>query len=251
MTFPIDDEFDPASSIPFSTDTHRRRTVVLILDVSWSMLERLPDGRPAIEALNAHLRQWLPQLRAEGRGALRDTDFAVISLGKGGVQVISGDGDSGNVEDGGAFVPAASLELSDLSAAGASPLVEAITMGLQLAEGRRRYLQEVRSLQAGTPRILVVSDGKPTDEEGNSTNSWTGLATRLAAMRAARRVRVYAFGVPSCDERVMRALAGADGFFALARLDIKQLLDLVLTATLAGEENPFQAVVDSLDGDHS
>ncbi len=246
MSFPVDEDFDEAASIPFSADSHRRRTVVLILDVSWSMRERLPDGRPAIVALNAQLKQWLPILRAEGRGVLRDTDFAVISLGGGGVRVISGQGDG--VEDGGVFVPAASLDLADLPAVGASPLVEAIGLGLRLAEERRRYLQEVRCLQAGTPRILLVSDGKPTDEEGNRSTGWTGLATRLSMLRATRRVRLFAFGIPGCDEIVLRALAGDDGFFPLSRLDIKQLLDLILTATQAAEDNPFQAVVDSLEG---
>jgi len=247
MSFPFEDEFDDSAPIPFSTDSHRRRTVVLILDVSWSMLGQLPDGRPAIEALNAQLRQWLPAVRGEGHGLLRDTDFAVISLGKDGVRVISGSGDSSNVEDGGAFVPASHLALDDLTAAGASPLVEALELGLHLAEERRRYLQEVRSLQAGTPRILLVSDGKPTDEEGNPTTAWTRISTRLSVLRAARRVRVYAFGIPGCDETIMRSFAG-DGFFPLAKLDIRQLFDLILTATLAGDDNPFQAVVDSLEG---
>ena len=226
----FEDEPEEPDAIPFVTDTHRRRFVALLIDTSWSMAVTQSNGMRAIDALNQELARWLPTVRAEGRGPLRDVEFVVVTFGAGGVCVVSGDG-TASAEDGAAFVPAARLDLPDLVAGGATPMVAAVELALHLVEQRRQHVQTVHAQQTGGPRLILVSDGTPTDEEGNPTDDWRPLARRLEQWRSTRRMQLFAFGVPGVDDDVMRALATPSGYFPLADLDLRKLLDLILVAT--------------------
>ncbi|MEV0895640.1 VWA domain-containing protein [Actinoplanes sp. NPDC049802] len=205
------------------------RFVTLLLDTSDSMRTTETGGVPAITALNRQLATWLPAVRAEGSGALRGVEFAVVTYGMGGVLVVSGDGTPSA-----AFVPAARLEIPELTAGGATPMVAAIDLALHLLEDRR-------ALVAGpsSSRIILVGDGAPTDFEGNPSDGWRPLAQRLARAREDRRTQIFAFGLPGADDTVMRALATDDGYFELPGLDMARLLSAVL---VAGAESDFSEV---------
>jgi uncharacterized protein YegL len=234
-----DDGANQADEDPgFLTDTHRRRFVALLVDTSDSMRTSETDGRPAIAALNERITAWLPRVRDEGRSSLRDVEFLVITFGADGAKVVSGNAQP-SAEDGGAFVPAAALTVPDLVAGGATPMVEAVDLALQLLEERRTLVQRAGQ-QTGAPRIILVSDGAPTDFEGNPSDNWRPLARRLAAARKTRRIQLFAFGVPGVDDEIMRALAGDEAYFKLSELDLKKLLDLVLVAT--AEQTDFEDV---------
>jgi uncharacterized protein YegL len=221
---------DEPEKIEFVTDTHRRRFVALLIDTSRSMAVTQTNGVRAIDALNLHIAEWLPAVRAEGQGPLRDVEFVVITFGEGGVRVVSGE-QRPSAEDGAAFVPAARLDLPVLPAGGATPMVEAVELALSLIEQRRQHVQSVHAQQTGGPRLILITDGEPTDLEGNPTDEWRPLARRLEQRRASGRLQLFAFGVPGVDDDVMRALATESGYFSLAELDLKKLLDLVLVAT--------------------
>ncbi|GGN18234.1 uncharacterized protein YegL [Actinoplanes campanulatus] len=210
------------------------RFVTLLLDTSDSMRTTETGGVPAIVALNRQLAAWLPAVRAAGAGALRGVEFAVVTYGLGGVLVVSGDG-TPSAADGGAFVPAARLEIPELTAGGASPMVAAIDLALHL-------LEERRALAPGpaASRIILVGDGAPTDFEGNPSDEWRPLARRLARARGHRRTQIFAFGLPGADDTVMRALATDDGCFELPGLDLAGLLGAVLAAS--AEETDFSEV---------
>jgi uncharacterized protein YegL len=230
---------DPDDEDPgFLTDTHRRRFVALLVDTSDSMRTAETDGRSAIEALNERIAGWLPKVREQGRGSLRDVEFLVITFGAGGVRIVSGAGEP-SAEDRAAFVPAGELTVPELVAGGATPMVEAVDLALNLVEERRALVQRLGQ-QTGAPRIILVSDGAPTDFEGNPSDDWRRLARRLAQARKTRRTQVFAFGVPGVDDEIMRALAGDDAYFKLSELDLKKLLDLVLIAT--AEQSDFEDV---------
>jgi len=233
-----DDAPEPDDDLGFITDTHRRRFVALLIDTSDSMRTTETDGLPVIEALNRRIAAWLPKVRAEGRGALRDVEFVVITFGAGGVLVASGDG-TPSAGDDGAFVPAARLTVPELAAGGATPMVEAVDLALHLLEERRTLVQQLGQ-QTGAPRLILVSDGAPTDFEGNPSEQWRRLAQRLAQGRKTRSTQLFAFGVPGVDDEIMRALATDDGYFKLADFDLKKLLDLVLVAT--AEQTDFADV---------
>jgi uncharacterized protein YegL len=234
----FDDDEEPDDP-GFVTDTHRRRFVALLIDTSQSMGTTRADGIPAIDALNRRIGDWLPKVRAEGRGALRDVEFVVITFGAGGVLVASGSGEP-SAEDGGAFVPADRLHIGELAAGGATPMVDAVDLALDLLEERRQRVQQVHGQQTGSPRLILVGDGEPTDFEGNPTEDWRRLAKRLERARKQLRTRLFAFGVPGVDDDVMRALATDSGYFRLADFDLKKLLDLVLVAT--AEQTDFEDV---------
>ncbi|MDP9793137.1 uncharacterized protein YegL [Catenuloplanes nepalensis] len=225
----FDDDDAAADDVGFVVDTHRRRFVALLIDTSDSMRTTETDGVPAIDALNRRIAAWLPKVRAEGRGPLRDVEFVVLTFGAGGVVVVSGDGKR-SADDEGAFVPSARLHIPELVAGGATPMVEAVDLALHLLEERRALVQRLGQ-QTGAPRLVLISDGAPTDPEGNPTGEWRQLARRLEQSRRSRRTQLFAFGVPGVDDEVMRALATDDGYFKLTELDLKKLLDLVLVAT--------------------
>jgi uncharacterized protein YegL len=106
-----------------------------------------------------------------------------------------------------------------------------VELALTLLEARRQYVQTVHSQQVGQPRMILVSDGGPTDAEGNHSDEWRHLARRLQQWRDGGRLQLFAFGVPGVDDAVMRALATDECYFRLEELDVKKLLDLVLVAT--------------------
>lgn len=233
-----DDGSGVDDDLGFVTDTHRRRFVALLIDTSDSMRTTAVDGVPAIEALNRRIAEWLPKVRAEGGGSLRDVEFVVITFGAGGVRVASGSEQPAAGDDG-AFVPAARLSVPPLGAGGATPMVEAVDLALRLLEQRRTLVQN-GGQQTGAPRLILVSDGAPTDFEGNPSDDWRPLAQRLARSRKTRRTQLFAFGVPGVDDEIMRELATDDGYFKLADFDLKKLLDLVLVAT--AEQTDFDDV---------
>jgi uncharacterized protein YegL len=239
----FDVEPGQAEEVEFITDTHRRRLVALLIDTSQSMAATQVDGVRAIDVLNQELARWLPRVRAEGHGTLRDVEFAVVTFGHNGVVVASGRGRP-EAEDGEAFVPAAGLTLPTLQASGATPMTEAVELTLRLLDERRQQVQTIHGQQTGVPRMILISDGGPTDLEGNPTGRWRQLAQRLAQWRSSGRVQLFAFGVPGVDDEVMRALATDAGYFPLAELDVKKLLDLILVATSA--HNPFHSVWQTL-----
>lgn len=202
--------------------TERRRFAALLIDTSDSMRTTVTGGIPAVDALNRRIATWLPQIRAAGRDSLRDTEFVVITFGAGGVLVASGDG-TPSAEDGGAFVPASRLDVPALTAAGATPMVAAIDLALHLLQERRDRVRRLGQ-RAGAPCVVLVTDGAPTDFEGNPCDGWRELAGRLEHSRAVTGIRLFAFGVPGVNDEVLRALAGDDGCFRLDDLDLGKLL---------------------------
>src|SRR5262249_22777396 len=215
----FDLEPEPVDEGDFLRDTHRRRLVALLLDTPASMAANQIDGQRAIDVLNAELAAWLPKVRAEGLSNLRDVEFVVVTFGVSGVAVVSGRKES-SAEDGAAFVPAARLTLDPLAAGGATPMTEAVELALTLLETRPEYVQTVHSQQVGQPRMILVSDGGPTDAEGNDSDEWRHLARRLQQWRDGGRLQLFAFGVPGVDDAVMRALATDECYFRLEELDV-------------------------------
>jgi uncharacterized protein YegL len=217
----------------------KRNLVILAIDTSHSMNEKVASGRTRIEELNDAIQAWLPKVRSASE--LRDAELAVITYGHGGVQVVRTPSSAADHEDGGAFVPARSLNLPRFQAGDVTPMVAAIERGLELARRRAEHLAGApRHLQSSRPRFVCVSDGLPTDDRGNLTNAWRPLADRLARMRDNRQLLFFAFGVAGADEEVMRGLAGTAGFFKLAEIDFDKLLALVLIASTA--DDPYESL---------
>lgn len=252
MTFNPDfsrtsDLYASLGDIQPSAATYSRRVVIMLLDVSASMsftvADRGADGRPRrrIDLLNEQLRRWLPTVREEGQGQLRDVEMAVITFSGRGLRPVTGDASRSRDrwhEDGGVFVRAADLDVDDLEAFGTTPMVTAINLALDLGDARTRYLAS-QNLQTGQVRILMFGDGGSYDKD-LPIDAWRTAARRIADLRDQRRVQFFAFGPPGSDESVLRALAGDEGYVPLAEFDFEKLLDLILRATSA--DDPFEAI---------
>jgi len=252
MTFDADfsraaDLYARLGDIQPNAATYSRRVVIMLLDVSASMSFTVADergaGRPRrrIDLLNEQLHRWLPSVREEGRGQLRDVEMAVITFSGRGVHPVTGDASRPRDqwhEDGGVFVRSADLDLGELEAFGTTPMVTAINLALDLSDARTRYLAR-QNLQTGQVRILMFGDGGSYDKDLPS-DAWRTAAQRIDALRDQRRVQFFAFGAPGADESVLRALAGNEGYVPLVDFDFERLLDLILRATSA--DDPFEAI---------
>jgi uncharacterized protein YegL len=255
MTF--DADFSQASDLYASLDdvvpnsaSYRRRIVIVLLDLSTSMsfLTGPADNRrPRIDLLNEQLRQWLPQVRRQGADSLRDVEFAVIAFSGHGVRFLTGGeprpGPHGH-EDGGAFVAAADLDVGKLAAHGTTPLVEAVSLALDLGAARVGYLARERQLQTGQVRIVMFTDGSPPFDRDLPADAWQAAAERVSTARSQRHIQFFTFGAPGADEAVLRAMSGDRGYFPLTGFDFAKLLDLILVASSA--DDPVAAIWDEL-----
>jgi uncharacterized protein YegL len=252
MTFDADfrlagDEFARLGDITPNPVSIRRRVVIVLLDLSTSM--SFPAGpadhpRPRIELLNEQLLEWLPAVRRQGADSLRDVEFAVISFSGHGVRFLTGGEPQPGPrshEDGGAFIPAADLELDALEAFGTTPMLEAVNLALDLGAARVNYLAREHQLQTGQVRIVMFTDGSPYDRD-LPEDEWQAVAERVRASSAQRHVQFFAFGVTVIDDTKLRAMSGDEGYFPLADFDFAKLLDLILLATSA--DDPFATIRD-------
>ncbi|KUN84202.1 vWA domain-containing protein [Streptomyces griseoruber] len=238
---------DPTDDIDLHPGTYHRRVVILLIDVSGSMRFAEKGTRP-IDELNRSLRAWLPDIRRQGEGPLRAVEFAVVTFGGDGVRAVTGDPrrpEAELAEDGGVFVPAAELDLGDLTASGTTPMVEALEFALRLGDRRVEHLADRHGLQTGQVRLILFSDGAPNDEL--PADAWRSVADLIATRRRQRRLLFLAFGAPGADEEILRTLATDRGYIPLTDLDFAALLDLVLVATSA--DDPYTAVWEQADWD--
>lgn len=232
---------------PRSPATHRR-VVIVLLDLSATMGYPIAGGdatRPPqrrIDILNNTLQTWLPKVREEGLARLRNVEMAVITFGGAGVRAVTASASLPRDrwhEDGGAFVPAAELDLGSLDAFGTTPMVEAINVSLDLGDARVRHLAG-RRVQAEPVRIVMFGDGRANDRR-LPADAWRSAAQRIAMLRRQRGVQFFAFAAPGADEAVLRALAGDDdGYVPFAEFDVERLLELILRAT--ADEDPYEGV---------
>lgn len=235
---------DEFSEIKFAGGQRRRRLIVLLADISYSMNANVPNQGTRISALNAKLAEWTRQIRDGASTNLQDVEFAVITFGDGGVKITSGDPARPAHEDGGAFVAAADFTMGPFRANGVTPMVAAIELAIDIAQRRQKYLMDHHGLNSGQPRLLMFSDGQPTDDEGKPTSTWLPVADRLRALRNGRKMYFMVFGVPGVDAGTMRRLAPENGFHELPTVDFKTLLDLILIATSASD--PYTSVLEAL-----
>jgi Mg-chelatase subunit ChlD len=195
--------------VSLASQLTKRNLVILAIDTSSSM-NMDGGGRSRMDELNEAIQAWLPRVRSAAE--LRDAEFAVITYGFEGVQVVRPASAAADHEDGGAFMPAPSLILKTFQAGHVTPMVAAIERGLELGRRRAEYLAAApRHLQSGRLRFICISDGQPTDEQGNLTDAWRPLGSHLRRLREDKQLYFFAFGVAGAVAEVMSGLAGSDG----------------------------------------
>jgi uncharacterized protein YegL len=144
--------------------SERHVACVFLLDVSGSM-----NQQNAIGKLNDGLAAFKKHMKSDPRTA-DVVDAAIVTFG-GDVQVVQN------------FMPVSDMETPTLTAYGASPLGEALRLGLDLINKRK----EVYAI-AGTPYyrpwIFCITDGTPTDD-------WESAAYQLKEAENKKKVLGY------------------------------------------------------------
>jgi uncharacterized protein YegL len=183
-------------------------------------------GAPIAE-LNAGLRQFAEDVKRDTLASLR-VDLAVVAFG-GDVQAL-------NVATGGhtpvefdattAFVSADEFIAPELSAAGDTPMGEAVHRGLGLLRERKEYYRMI-PLKYYRPWLVIMTDGQPTD------HGWEAAAEECRQEEERNGVTVFPIGVEGANMEI------------LARFAVTPPLRL---KDLAGDRKAFQEFFKWLSG---
>ena len=153
--------------------------VIVLADVSGSMYS---DNN--IGVLNTAVREMIDSLSEEG--SLRaEVYIAVITFGK--------DGAKAHLP----FSKASGLEWNDVEAGGSTPMGEAFLMTQKLIENK-----EIISSRSYAPTIVLLSDGKPTDDYKQP------LQNLLSSPRAAKAFRMAMSIGTNEDQDVLKEFLG-------------------------------------------
>ncbi|ONH33722.1 hypothetical protein BL254_19170 [Protofrankia sp. BMG5.30] len=167
--------------------------VVLCMDTSYSMRGE------AIDRLNDALAGWARSMQA-GEKMARTTEFALITFGAGGVRKWRGSESFDPRSDRTPFVPAHSFQPPKLIADGVTPLVEAVRLSISVIEARKRQLARDR-VTWKRPLVWLVTDGRPTDDQGHPSSDWRPLAGEIRGLEANQKLALFAIGIPPIDDQ--------------------------------------------------
>jgi uncharacterized protein YegL len=176
----------------FTVAAARPMPVIVLADTSGSMSV---DGK--IESLNLALQTMKDSLAAEDQGHAQ-IQIAVIAFGGESPQIAW------------PLAPAISTEWTPLTAAGKTPMGAAFEMARELIEDRDRIPS-----RAYRPSLVLVSDGKPTDE-------WEPSLAALDASDRASKAARFALAI------------GADAYHPVLERFINDSAQRVIEAHEAG-----------------
>jgi uncharacterized protein YegL len=225
----------------------RNRTLImLVLDTSSSMRQT-----GAIDELNDALQKWCAELR--GNDALQMSgEIAMITFGKDHVVAVDPSGQAtGQARR--PFVPLRQFHPPELAADGLTPMVEAIQYALEVLSVRKSELTAEGLGLAYRPMVYLITDGVPTDLQGNRTDRWRDVAAMLRQHEAGKHLLFFALGVRGADQEVLRGLA-PQSWYLLGDTDFSKVLRLVSTsigsAQAESRDAPAEAVYEHFQRDN-
>jgi uncharacterized protein YegL len=221
----FDDQAVSAGSVPVVP-------VCLLIDASWS-IER--DGRTA--ELNDALARW-PE-RIASRPELEGVEIAVVVFGP-NHRAVPLHLDPEHPTD--AFVEPEKVRLPPLVPDGTTPLGIALQVGLDLCTRRSEQLRG--RAQRRLPTLAVISDGRPTDANGDpDLHAWRTAAQRVRAAVDKKQLRAFAVALEGADVEVLESFADP-----VVRSDqpIDEILEVVTYASAYGDRKDM--VHDYFDG---
>lgn len=168
----------PLEDVDFTTNPDPRCACVLLLDTSASM------AGEAIQALNHGMTVFEEDIQQDAL-AKRRVEIAIVTFGN-GTQTVQ------------EFISASRFKAPKLSADGDTPMGEAITTGVQLVKDRTTQYR-ANGILRYRPWILMITDGKPTDE-------WESAAKLAKSEMAADNLVFFAVGVSGADMTVLKTV---------------------------------------------
>lgn len=162
----------------FAENPEPRCPCVLVLDVSGSM------SGESIRELNAGLAVFQDELASDSL-AMKRVDVAIVTFGPVKIEQ--------------PFTAAANFVAPTLTAAGMTPMGEAITEALRLVEDRK---QEYRSngISYYRPWVFMITDGGPTD-------AWKTAAQAVAEGEKEKKFAFFAIGVKGAEMDTLRQIS--------------------------------------------
>jgi uncharacterized protein YegL len=164
----------------FVDNPEPRCPVVLLLDRSGSM-----DGQP-IEELNRGLTFFKESVEEDALASLR-VEIAIVTFGP--VELTQ---DFTTVDN---FIP------PHLTAAGGTPMGEAIEFALKLLEDRKQ-IYKANKVSYYQPWLWLITDGAP-----NSHSPWQSAAQKIRQAEAKRQLSFFAVGVQGADMNILRQIS--------------------------------------------
>jgi uncharacterized protein YegL len=186
--------------VSVASGTAARLPVVLVMDTSWSV------GESGLMAeVNDALKGWPDQVRENAR-VRRHVEFAMVTFGDGVDVAPLAPAHKPTRSGRTAFLQAPEVAPASLAAEGVSRVAEALELALDLCEARAAALT-ADSVHVYVPNVWLLTDGEPTDADGNPSDDWRTVLPRLRDMEQRNRVLFFAVGLPGARTDVLAELA--------------------------------------------
>jgi uncharacterized protein YegL len=166
------------SAVEFAENPEPRVPCVLLLDTSASM------HGARIAALNDGLATYRDELIQDPLASKR-VEVAIVGFG-------------GNVRQITEFVTATNFDPPQLVPGGATPMGEAINIGIDLAE-RRKATYRSNGIAYYRPWLFLITDGEPTDE-------WQSAIPRIRAGEDSKSFCFFAVAVQGANMSVLEKM---------------------------------------------
>lgn len=182
-----------------ATNPTKRTPCVLLLDTSGSMGELQGGMGKPIDLLNRALPTLQSDLLADSTASI-SVELAIVTFGGSPKEVVP-------------FTPVSSFFPPVLSAAGGTPLGQAVIIALDMIE-RRKQEYTANGIVYFRPWIFILTDGQPTD----SSSDWSDATQRAALARQQKKVEIWALstdGSPTVISKLQQITDKAavlDGF---------------------------------------
>lgn len=204
-----------------------RVPVCLCLDVSGSM-----DGDP-IRELNDGVRLFYDAIR-EDETALYAAEICVVTFGRRGVECIT---DFASIE----IQP----DIPELIADGATPMGEAVNLGLDLLEKRKDEYKS-KGVDYYQPWLVLMTDGAPN----GAPNELSRAINRTVEMANHKKLSVFPIGIGAgADMDVLAQFSPKRGPLRLQGLKFRQFFEwLSQSVSRTSQSIPGESVPLDVDG---
>jgi uncharacterized protein YegL len=187
----------------------------------------------AIDKLNDGITAFARHMQTDPRTA-DVVDTAVITFGE-EVKLVQG------------FQPVSDMSVPPLTAYGATPLGEALKMGLELID-KRKMVYSLAGTPYYRPWVFCITDGTPTDD-------WEDAARKLQEAEAKKKVLGYCVCVendPDFNKREVFQIFDHSRILQLDGLDFSGLFEFVSNSLAAvSQSNPNSDSMVSVAAPHT